>query len=204
MEHNIARLGVLLAKGDPSESDYVYILALLRKEIEAIGAEEASKYCHVKLLCDWALHPAIDRSNVGSQIVVDIHNVLDKKRHSDTNDIINEVSKALFGKFRKELSTLLTSMVLPCKVDNDRNWKHFLQNLLEIISYSPVLLRQRDETCIAVSPLKDGMWAISMQIVRVNYDKLADENVNSSTETYCLEVLTSDTTRIVVPVSPRV
>lgn len=203
MSLNIEKLNILLNKKSLTESDYVFILVLVRKELEIFT--KGNNFDHVKLFCDWALHMEIDRNNVGSSLVADIHKVLDSDRHSHTDKLIKKVSSSLIGPFRDQLRIFLKENSLAENlVTDEQNWRHFLRNLLEIISPSRVYLKNKHESLVTSTPLKEGMWAEAFAIEKINFDKLADEKSTSNKVTYCLRVFTSDTTQIFIPITPAI
>lgn len=202
---SIAKLKALLGIRTLSESECLYVLVLIRKEIEAMPASVASRYSYVKLFCDWALHIAIDRSRAGSKLVASVHEAVIQVKHSPTAQVVTQISSSLLEPFRTEMANFLQGKFLPTTIVSDHaGWRMFLGHVLEIIWSSPVLLLDQDQQTVQSTPLKEGMWATAIGIVKINYDKHLDVNSTSTNETYCLQILTSDTTRIVVPVTPAI
>lgn len=208
MTSNVNKLNCLLQKKYPSESEYVHILVLIRKALEILkenNKTDYSKFDHLKLFCDWALHMIIDRSVTGSFLIVSINKALNDGKGGHTDELIKIVSTSLVGKFSDQLKNFLSMNSLPTDiVDDGLYWRDLLKNILEIISESPVILKPKHEDNVKGDSLKNGMWAKEVSIVRINFDELAGKTSASSKETYCLMVLTSDSTKIVIPITPRV
>lgn len=206
--NNIDKIKSLLQKTTLSESEYLHLLVLIRKELENIkdkNAADFSKFDHLKLFCDWALHETIDRSEAGSFLIESINKTINDVRHSHTDDVIKQVSSSLISKFRDQMKNFLKKISLPTDIiDDGRRWRELLRNILEIISQNPVILKPKHQADVMKTPLKKGMWAKEVSIVKINFDKLADKASTSNKETYCLMVLTSDTTRIVIPITPAI
>lgn len=199
------KLKILLGRQVLSESEYLHVLVLIRKEMEMLPTSVASEYSYVKLFCDWALHVALGRNSAGSQLVASVHDAVAQVKHSPTDQVVSQISTSLLGSFRTELTKFLQDKILPTTIVSDHSgWRIFLKHVLEIIYASPVLLLDREQRTVEGTPLKAGMWVTAISIVKINYDKLLDENSTSTNETYCLQILTSDTTRIVVPVTPAI
>ncbi|MBI2335775.1 MAG: hypothetical protein HYU97_03310 [Deltaproteobacteria bacterium] len=193
----------LLEKEAMSEAEYSYLLSLIRKQLEIIN--DTSSFDYVKLFCDWALHAEISKSSTGSFLVASINTALNAVKDSDTDQVIKKISSSLMTKFREQIRNFLVQTKMsPAIVDGYQSWIDFLRNILEIISHSPVILKAKHEADVASNPLKAGMWAQAVSIVKINFDKLVNENSTSEKETYCLMVFTSDSTKIVVPITPAI
>lgn len=206
MDSNDFKLNNLLQKQTLSESECVHTLVLIRKGLEILKASDASDYWrfdHLKFVCDWSLHMLIDRSVPGSFLVVNINKKLNEGKCDDTGKLIYELSSILVGKLKEQLETFLAKGSLPLHIVNDnQRWRNWLTNILEAITGSPVLLIKKHEGDVSNVPLKEGMWAIEISIGKVNFDKLEDKASVSNNETYCLRVLMSDTTTLIVPITP--
>ena len=206
MDSNDFKLNNLLQKQTLSESECVHTLVLIRKGLEILKASDASDYSHfdhLKFVCDWSLHMIIDRSVPGSFLVVNINRKLNDGKHGDTGKLINELSYILVGKLKEQLGAFLAKGSLPLHIVNDdQRWRAWLTNVLEAITGSPVLPIKKHEGDVSNVPLKEGMWAIEISIEKVNFDKLEDKTSVSDKETYCLRVLMSDTTTLIVPITP--
>jgi len=197
------KLDSLLKKKTLSESECVHVLSLIRQELEA--SETESNYDYIKFFCDWSLHNQIDRSMAGSNAIVSINKVLSDERKSDTDALIKEMSAQFIGKFKDQMKDFLNKNSRPSDIiDNDNQWKEFLKMMLEIISQKPVILiKNKHEKKVSGNPLKEGMWATEISIVKVDLSSNPrDINSASSKAIYCLEVLTSDSTKIIIPITP--
>jgi hypothetical protein len=197
------KLDSLLKKKPLSESECVHLLTLIRHELEA--SETESNYDYIKFFCDWSLHKKIDRSMAGSNAIVSINKVLSDERKSDTDVLIKEMSAQFIGKFKDQMKDFLNKNSRPSDIiDNDNQWKEFLKMMLEIISQKPVILnKNKHEKKVSGNPLKEGMWATEISIEKVDLSsKQQDINSASSKAIYCLKVLTSDSTKIIIPITP--
>lgn len=114
-----SKIRYLLNKNVRSESDDLYILSLIRKELESLEKNESSNYSDLKLFCDWALHIKICWSPAGSQLVSKIHETINQTKKQDADQVIQKVSKTLLVPFKKQIKTFL-----------EKN--HYLQTLLMI------------------------------------------------------------------------
>ena len=208
MDYNKVKLKLLLQKKVLSESEYVHVLVLIRKELEILkdnNPTDYSKFDHLKLFCDWTLHMVIDRSVTGSFLIVNINKTLNDVKHSHTEEVIKKVSSSLISKFGDQMKDFLVKNSLPTDiVDDGHRWRDLLRNILEIISQNPVILRPKHEANVTGAPLKEGMWARAVSIVKINFDKLAGKASIADKETYCLMVLTSDSTKLVIPITPAI
>jgi len=200
------KIGFLLKEKYPSESEYLHFLVLVRKILEQLRESNLTEYNNfenLKLFCDWALHIVIDRSSAGSSLIVNINKSLKNGKKGHTDDLIKAVSDSLVGKFKLQLKNFLIMNQLSTDiVDDDNRWRDLLKNTLEIITEIPVILKPKHEDTVKGDSLKEGMWAKEVSIVKVNLEKLAGNQFDSNKETYCLLVLTSDTTRLVIPITP--
>ena len=196
------KLNHLLNKKPLSESECVHVLVLIRQELEALKTK--SNFDYIKFFCDWSLHTTIDRSMAGSNIIVSVNKVLNDKRHSDTDTLIKEISAQLIGNFKGQMKDFLNKNSLPSDIiDNDNQWKEFLKMMLEIISQKPVILiKKKHEKKVSGNPLKEGMWATEISIVKIDPANPQGINSASSKAIYCLMVLTSDSTKIIIPITP--
>lgn len=199
------KLTILLGQKVLSESESLHVLVLIRKEMETFSKSEATKYSHVKLFCDWVLHIAIDQSRAGSKLIANIHDAIETVRHAPTDQVISQISASLLASFKNELAQFLQGKGLPDAVAVDHaGWRLFLRNVLELICASPVRVLDKERQQIEDNPLKAGMWVTSISVIKMNYDKIWDESSSSTKETYALLIVTSDTTKIVVPITPAV
>ena len=197
------KLDSLLKKKTLSESECVHVLSLIRQELEA--SETESNYDYIKFFCDWSLHPKLAFSKAGSNAIVSINKVLYDERKSDSDTVIKRISAQLIGKFKDQMEVFLNRNSLPSGIiDNDNQWKEFLKMMLEIISQKPVILnKNKHEKKVSGNPLKEGMWATEISIVKVDLSSNPpDINSASSKAIYCLKVLTSDSTKIIIPITP--
>lgn len=207
MEYNINKLRLLLTH-NPSESECVHALVIIRKELEILRETDPNSYSSfnfLKLFCDWALHMEIDRSLAGSYLLADINKTLNDVKDIKTDEVIKQISSSLIGKFRHQTRDFLIKNSLPIDIVNGHDeWRNFLKNILEIISHSTVLLKPNHNPDLASFSLKNEMWTRAVSIVKINFDTLTHEISTSDKGTYCLMVFTSDSTKIVVPITPAI
>ena len=157
MGYDKVKLKLLLQKKILSESEYVHVLVLIRKELEILkdnNPTDYSKFDHLKFFCDWTLHMVIDRSATGSFLIESINKTLNDVKHSHTEDVIKKVSSSLIRKFSDQMKNFLEKNSLPTDiVDDDRCWRDLLRNILEIISQNPVILKPKHEANFKGAPL---------------------------------------------------
>lgn len=124
------KLTKLLNQDSISESEVSHLLALIRKEIESLRENERKKYPDLKLFCDWALHTEINQSFVGSKLGTEIHKAILKYHKSNSDELIQEISKTLLTAFKKQFKKLLKSGSYNTKIiDNNQIWGVFLDNV---------------------------------------------------------------------------
>jgi len=137
-----SKIRYLLNKNVRSESDDLYILSLIRKELESLEKNERSNYSDLKLFCDWALHIRICRSFPGSQLVSEIHKTINLTKKQDTDQVIQKVSKTLLVPFKEQIKTFLEKKTLPINfIDDQQKWKSFLGNLFGILEITPLIIK---------------------------------------------------------------
>lgn len=179
------------------------LLIPILEEISKVGytllnKENLNQYCDLKLFCDWILHNKIDKSFAGSRLCAEIHKTINKNIKSNTDDFICENSKTLLNPFKEQFHEFLKIRSLDTNIIEDHvRWKNFLINYFECMAKSPIYIARechKDQTqCV---PLKEGMWVEKITVIKSNLGIFDNE-------IYCLEVLTSDTTSILIPLTPE-
>ncbi len=195
----------LLKKTTRLESEDSHLLSLIRKELENLDEKEITDFSDLKLFCDWALHNKIDRSAAGSRLVAKIHETIHQVKTAHTDHVISEASKTLLLPFSEQLRAFLTDRNLPTAITDDAQaWRHFLRNIFQIVEQVPICIKSKDEDTLKDSPLKTGMWVNELTIIKVDFSALDMPRGSSIGEIYCLHILTSDTTKIIIPLTPAI
>lgn len=197
MSNDTDKIKVLLLNNLERESDISHILTLVRKELESLEKSSSQQYDFIKLFCDWALHKKIDRSEAGSTLITEIHNTIILSKTLPTDQIIKLISNALLRPLKNQLLLFLKNNSLQTDIiTDDLKWRSFLKNLFAILLETPVNLKKlQDEADLQINPIKKGMWVKQILITTSNFCK-------KDNEIYCLEILTNDTTKIYIPLSP--
>ncbi len=191
------KIKALLGKKVMSESDTVHLLSLIRKEIETLNKIEVAKQSDLKLFCDWALHKKIDKSPAGSQLVSLIHRTINLIKNENNEQVIQEISKTLLMPFRKQFKYFLEKNSFHTNIIDDcQKWKCFLKALFEVIESIPVILKSKHEEDLQADPIKVGMWVEEISVIRSNLENTYHEEI------FCLQITTSDTTVIIIPLTP--
>lgn len=187
----------LLKKGENlSEQDVCSLLSWSKRAIESMTQVEREKFAVLKMYCDWQHHPVLDESKVGFKALAAVNRVLnEEKTKADNDNLIRAVSESIgLSALKAEFCVFLGTLGI--NVDPfDSMWRVFVGHLLELIDEVPLVFptrfdesRKRIKAEIESTPLKEGMWVISakpISLFGIRY----------------LEILTSDTTRLMIPVT---
>ncbi len=93
-------------------------------------------------------------------------------------------------------------------VGDQERWKAFVARLIEIIRDCPLEVGDTDSMSrraralyetINANPVKQGCWVVGVAVVAADYSQFSKGGKNE----ICLQILTSDTTRIVVPMTAQ-
>lgn len=202
MSNERIKIKQVLEKNIKSESDYIYLLSLIRRAIESMSKPDAKTYDYLKMFCDWSLHTKIDRSKIGTELIKKIHKIINLKKDSPANQVIKEISKALLENLQNQIRLFLEKEALPLVIVNEpQEWRLFLKNLFEILENNRIILPSKHHVSISLSPLKKGMWVTEIEIIKINFSALNPIKVKLNNQTYCLSILTSNTTKIIIPLS---
>jgi len=193
MVKNIDKINLLL-RNELNDSTVVTLLALVRKELEILN--EPEQFNVLKFFCDWILHTTIGRSKSGSSLIVSINKTIIGFLEVEDNDgLIKEISTILILKFKEELLQFFRERSIPTSIINLR-WRAFLKSLLSNLENTPVLLHKKDKDFLKKNPIKKGVWIEQITVITSNM-------FQKDKEIYCLDLLTSNTTRILVPLTPN-
>jgi hypothetical protein len=120
-------------KTGTSPEDAIGVLRLSRLILE----QDKSKavYPTLWLYCNWALHPEIDKQDLGWELLEEINKGL-----RDDVDPINAVCRALrLSELRAEMSRLFAAKDIPPVVTYSlRNWRQFLGFMLDELTHRPI------------------------------------------------------------------
>lgn len=146
----------------------------------------------------------MDQTISSSELISQIQSTINKVKEINDNDqVIQAVSNTLILPFKNQLQLFLKDRILQTSIiDDQQKWKSFLSNLLEMLEITPVLImkkqkkKDRHAENLKNDPLKPGMWINKISIIKSD---LGDFNAE---EKFCLEITTSDTTKIIIPFTP--
>ena len=199
--------------GIQSESEVSHLMSLFRKIIEHLPENERRKYFILRFFCDWTLHIKIERSIAGIEILNRLNEILvEVKDATDNNVIITKIFEAVsFGSLCNEMSNLLNHLGLPSNLTLERNqWRQFLGFLVEIILDCPLKFPDKKRgkvkeiyDKIVGNPLRNDMWVTELSIIKIDNQtlcrKIKGEKIPIGFPKIHLNILTSNTTRIIVP-----
>lgn len=192
MNRNILKIQQLLKKNTLESDNILLILLRVRKELEHSGKND-NNLAILKFFCDWALHTKIDRSFAGSTVVSEIHKTVNRFKEQNTNQLFQEIPNILLTQLKNQLHIFLKENCLDVNiVNNSTEWKRFLYNLFEILEDIPVTLQLKHEDALKKKPLTPGVWINKISVVKSNLGG------SRADETYCLEMTTSDTKKIII------
>jgi len=211
MEKDIAvKINEVLRKGDQmTEHELRSAMILIRKLLEFMPDQDKLPYLLLSLFCNWAAHIEITGSNTGLRLLAKVNDAIVGSRSSgDGLEIGLRMSEALsLSGLRKELVQFLTKNDLDtAMIQDNRAWATcFLAHLIEIIRDVPLAFptqldpaKQRIYDSIAQNAIKPGAGVVSLQLSRVDYDKIGAKGVG---ERLCVLVTMADTTTIVIPLA---
>ena len=210
MKHDIAgKLELITSKKEPLiESEASHLLTLVRKTIEHMDYKEKAKYPILRFYCDWALHIKIDRSPAGLEIIKKLNSTIVKYKNVPDNDlIIEKISKVIsLQKLRSETKKLFKSAELPLNfVTDNQKWGQFLDLLVEILLDCKVVLPKRSKKTkelyksLISRPIKKGVYVVGFKLTKIDKSVFEKKPVASGISWVCLDITTSNTTHLVIP-----
>jgi hypothetical protein len=191
------------------EADVVYLFAQARKLIERVTNAERPSYARLNFYCDWCLHSKIDRSEAGARILSRLHGiVVEHMKKTDTDALIVELSAALsLGDVRNELNALVRRYSGEAESVDRAVWRAIVPVLLEVVSQIPLEIGVKNgrlkklDAQMRARPIKGTSVVEQLAVVKVA-SSLLKRNAASGEITFCMQLTTSDTTKIVAPISP--
>jgi hypothetical protein len=212
MKDDVTRkLADLVSRREPlSESEVSHLMALFRKRLEHMPREDRGNYPVLKFFCNWVLHITLDRSLEGMAILKRINDILFECAADHTDLVRAKVTEAIsFRHLRREMRTLLGYLQTePVIVDDQAQWENFALKLIEIVRdcelvFGENMAREARALYAAVTakPLSNRSWVVAVSMLEVDYGELTGGTV--SKKLFCLHVLMSDTTHIMIPMDRR-
>lgn len=123
-----------------SERQVVYILVELRKLLELKGTLDS--YETLKLCCDWAVHPKLDRNDAQKIVkLFDAYEAKYRREHVGVQQAeMPELSDFLeHNKFRRQIVEACdANQIPPTAVLSDDWWRSFLIQYTEVIKDCPI------------------------------------------------------------------
>lgn len=214
MENDIIKKIRKIAEGTDiqSESEVSHLMSLFRKIIEHLSENERGKYFILRFFCDWTLHIKIERSIAGMEILNRLNEILvEAKKEQDNNVIKTKIFEAVsFDGLRNEMSELLCNLGLSNNLTSNNQWRRFLGLLTEIILDCPIKFPDKKKgkvkeiyDKIVGNPLRNDMWVTELSIIKIDnqtlWKKIKGEKIPIGFPKIHLNILTSNTTRIIVP-----
>jgi len=197
----------LVNHGSQIDEDQVRsLMILIRKQLELVDKNDRSQYSTVNLFCNWCAHTEITQSLVGLRLLGRINDTLVKVKTSYTDEVRKELSQAVgLDTFQLEINLLFEKLDIKHQLSNKKNWRPFLNHLVEIIkdvplAFPPVSKLSKDARKIykkiIQNPIKSGAGVIFITLRKVDFSLL---DANGLGEMMCLLIQTEDSTTIVVP-----
>lgn len=155
-----------LAQEISSERQVVYILVEIRKLLES--KDELDKYPDLKLCCDWAAHPKLDRRSA-QRIVMLFDDYESKYRREAVGVHQAEIPELVefcgHTRFRAQLIQACESNAIPtAALRDDVWWQLFLEQFSEVVRDCPLEAKSDSTTYVtgvtasAISPESIGIW----------------------------------------------
>jgi hypothetical protein len=206
------KIDSLLTKGvSLSESEVSHLLTLIRKYLEQLDNIKRVKFTLLNFFCDWALHIEIDHSIPAMEILKNLNDTLVRMKNSTVSDeLLNGITSVIsFLDLQKQLEDFFLMIGLQSKSLSGREeWLNFIRNYIEIVLNCPLVLPAKINKkiqpfydAISTNPLKPGMWVVGFAISRPDKTVFAGTKAAFYTKFLSLVILTSDTTRIIVPLT---
>jgi hypothetical protein len=196
-----SKIGNLIARDSLEESHVVHLMILLRKTLDHMLKSDGKKFPTIRLYCNWSVHTFIDQSQLGEEIIINIHEkIVELMSVSDNNRLIRELSKLLsWTEFKTELVDLLAKIgIADVLTTDDSKWKQFIKHILEIIRDSP--LRAKSQAAIQTlsgNPLrKEGSYIHTLSV-----ESVSGSLMKRPTDIMCIRLKSNDDLSFVVPLT---
>jgi len=143
------------------------------------------------------------------EILKNLNDTLVKMKDTkNNNELLNGITNVIsFLGLQKQLNEFF-EMIGAKSFSNRDEWTNFVRNYIEIVLNCPLILPEKINKkirpyydSIVSNPLKPGMWVIGFAISRPDKTIFAGTKVAIHTKFLSLVILTSDTTRIVAPLT---
>ena len=211
MEDDVTRkIAALVSRQERlTESEASHLMTLFRKRLEHMQPEERQPYPILKFFCNWAMHITLDRSSEGVAILRRINDILVECSGDKTDLIPGKVTEVVsFRQLRRQMRRLIGWLrVEPALVDGQGQWESFVRHLIEIVRDCPLVFgatmardAQAAYAAVRANPVSNRAWVAGVSLVEVDYGQLGGNSVPG--RLLCIHVLLSDTTHIVIPISP--
>ena len=190
------------------EPDVHHLFALVRKLIERVPSGTRKAYALLNFYCDWTLHSEINRSEPGAKILARLSEIIaDHLKKTDNSTLIADLSRALsLSGVRNELNGLIARYTGAADTVTTTTWRLMIPILLEIISHTPLKIASNNTRLkelarqVRSRPLKGEFVIEELAITKVPSIMLKD-NAPQNEITYCMMFTTTDTTKLVVPLT---
>lgn len=203
------KIGQISSKITPlSESEVAYLMILVRKYLEYT---ETQNYFVLKFFCDWSLHIVIDRSLPAMELLQKINVIINELKNVPNSELLDKITEIVsFQKLKTEFDNFFQHSDIPKEIiSNEKLWNNFVEKYIEIILDCPLILNdsrrngriKQIHAEIVANPIKEGAHIVGFVLSHVNNSFFQGSKVPSPNATLSLVLITSDTTRIVVPLS---
>jgi hypothetical protein len=168
MQHDIvAKLTEEFSQPIGSERQVVYVLVELRKLLELKGTLD--NYETLKLCCDWAVHPKLDRQS--AQRIVKLVDAYEAKNRQERIGVQQADMPELSGflqhhLFRSEMAAACEVNQIPAAgVLDDDWWRSFLVHYTEVVKDCPIEAKAdntRYVVRVTAQAVTEGLTAVIM------------------------------------------
>ncbi len=165
-------------------------------------------YSLLKLYCDWTMHPDIDRSNAGAEILATAHQIIaDHLTRSNNAGFASDMTSALsLSTVRMQFNSLLEQFGAHSEMISTHVWAQIVPHLAEIVSHCPLKLDMANKKFakfvagMKSRPLKGTSIVEELMVAKIPSTTF-DPKAAADQLLYCIVITTSDTTRFVVPMA---
>lgn len=137
------KLSETLSQEKHNEQSVSYVFIEMRKIIEKEKIRD--NFSIICFYSDWVVHSYLDRKDAQVQLKK-IEEIFSGNREVDIKvDLIKAIYPFIsFSKLKEELLNFFTKYSLPKNMLDDSNWYDFLDHLINILSDSPLKMKDKD------------------------------------------------------------
>jgi hypothetical protein len=199
----VEKIEKISIKNELEESHVQHLFTLSRKLIERIPKSDRHHYSLLKFYCDWTLHSKVDRSEEGALVLLRIHMIVfDNLKTHDNSKMAQDLGLALsLNETRLQLNHLISQSGGGSDIFGVDKWDEVIPILMEIIFHCSLKVGNDSRfsqihQAIQATPLKGTSVVEELSIIKMPNIPAFNQREGF---TYCLLILTTDTTKIIAP-----